>query len=198
MNKQNAKAAAFDSVRLRACDPDWPGLGRHRHRSGVGLQPALAHGRHPHRVRRPFGRHESHADHWWGFNPTSWATCCIRAAPLIMTRPFRRLGLQDRPVQHRRAGPVHHGSRFAFIALCAIPFRAMPWYRSRLAGGRCWARHLGRDPRPVQGPAQHQRGARLHHDQLDRRVSGEPGSGDISNLRRPPSRTKTGYIYKTT
>ena len=93
--------------------------------------------------------------------------------------PFRGRGLQNGPLQHRRprsvsdfhhghpdGGPVHplqRGARGRYLG-AGLPGR-VPVRRS-----------VGRDSRPGEGPAEHQRGAGVHHDQLDRR---QPGDLDV-------------------
>ena len=46
----------------------------------------------------------------FGFNSTNLGNMLFRATPLILTG-LSVAGLQDRPVQHRRAGPVPDGHR---------------------------------------------------------------------------------------
>ena len=91
------------------------------------------------------------------------------AAPLIMTGLSVAFAFKTGLFNIGAAGQYTLGAYGALY--CAIMLK-MPWYRlpHRRHHPR---RHLGRDPRLLQGLLQHQRGHHLHHVQLDRPVSGQ-------------------------
>ena len=92
----------------------------------------------------------------WGFNPTNIGNMLFRAAPLIMTGLSVGMAYKTGLFNIGAPGQYLIGTLVSLSIALGLP--------RRHARGR----DLGRDPRPFQGPAQHQRGARLHHDELDR------------------------------
>ena len=107
----------------------------------------------------------------FGFNPANFGNMLFRATPLIMTglsvavaykTGLFNIGAAGQYLRHA----VHRPQR---------PLQRRPGMDHLDPG--VFGRHagwcgLGRDPRPSEGAAQHQRGHCLHHDQLDR---GKPG-----------------------
>ncbi len=98
----------------------------------------------------------------------------FRAAPLIMTGLSVGMAYKTGLFNIGAPGQYLIGTLVSLSIALGLPSETMSttliWLLAFLGGtlaGAIW----GRDPRPFQGPAQHQRGARLHHDELDR---GEP------------------------
>lgn len=110
----------------------------------------------------------------WGFNPTNIGNMLFRAAPLIMTGLSVGMAYKTGLFNIGAPGQYLIGTLVSLSIALGLPSETMSttliWLLAFL-GGHARGRDLGRDPRPFQGPAQHQRGARLHHDELDR---GEP------------------------
>ena len=96
----------------------------------------------------------------WGFNPTNIGNMLFRAAPLIMTGLSVGMAYKTGLFNIGAPGQYLIGTLVSLSIALGLPSET-----------HARGRDLGRDPRPFQGPAQHQRGARLHHDELDR---GEP------------------------
>lgn len=109
----------------------------------------------------------------WGFNPTNIGNMLFRAAPLIMT------GLSVGMAY--KTGLFNIARRVSTLWVRSFRSPSPSAFRPRRCPPRSSGCSLssavrlpvrsGRDPRLVQGAAQHQRGAGLHHDELDR---GEP------------------------
>ena len=166
------------------------GRGRRHHPGGGREQPEPGPfrrmGGHPPCVRRPV-QHRPHrrrpADLRLQLHQRGQ-----HALPRHPADPHRPVGgsrLQDRPVQHRRPRPVPDGHRRHPDAGAGHPHRsgARPaGVGHRLFGRHAGGRFVGLHPRPRQGFPQHQRGAGLHHDQLDRR---QPGHLDVRRQRLP-------------
>ena len=97
----------------------------------------------------------------FGFNPASVGNMLFRATPLILTGLSVAVAFKTGLFNIGAPGQYLAGTTATlFIAL------SVPW---RHAGGRS----VGRHPRPAEIPAEYQRGAGLHHDQLDCRQCGD-------------------------
>ena len=109
----------------------------------------------------------------WGFNPTNIGNMLFRAAPLIMTGLSVGMAYKTGLFNIGAPGQYLIGTLVSLSIALGLPSETMSttliWLLAFL-GGTLRARSGARSP-AFQGPAQHQRGARLHHDELDR---GEP------------------------
>ena len=141
--------------------------------------------------RQHMGRHSPHLCRYPQHGPR-----CSRCADLGLQCPEHRqyavpgytadfdrficgCGIQDGPVQYRRTRPVPDG--YAGIAVhCPgypVSLRACGCYLGPVPAGRyAGRRYLGRDSRPAEGSAEHQRGTGVYYDKLDRR---QPGDLDV-------------------
>ena len=108
----------------------------------------------------------------FGFNPTNIGNMLFRATPLVMTGLSVAVAYKTGLFNIGAPGQYLMGTMASLMLALGIPSDVVP--RRHRLDHRLPRRHprrraLGRHPRPAQGPAQHQRGHRLHHDELDRR-----------------------------
>ena len=115
----------------------------------------------------------------WGFNAVNLGNMLFRATPLIMTGLSVAVAFKTGLFNIGAPGQYLISTMVTLMVALSIPSSAVPvgviWVLAFLAGclsGALW----GRDSRPGEGPAEHQRGAGVHHDQLDRR---QPGDLDV-------------------
>ena len=109
----------------------------------------------------------------WGFNAQNVGNMLFRAMPLIMTGLSVAVAFKTGLFNIGAPGQYLMGTLVSLSVALGIPSESVPvgiiWL---LAFGRYagW-RPVGCDPRIAEGAAEYQRGAGLHHDQLDRRQS---------------------------
>ena len=115
----------------------------------------------------------------FGFNPTNMGNMLFRATPLILTGLSVAVAFKTGLFNIGAPGQYLMGTAATLMLALGIPSDSRARLADldhRLPGRHAGGRPVGRHPRPGQGLPQHQRGAGLHHDQLDRR---QPGDLDV-------------------
>ena len=107
----------------------------------------------------------------FGFNPTNIGNMLFRATPLVMTGLSVAVAYKTGLFNIGAPGQYLMGTMASLMLALGIPSDVVPagivWIIAFL--GASSPARSGAPSRPAQGPAQHQRGHRLHHDELDRR-----------------------------
>ena len=107
----------------------------------------------------------------FGFNPASVGNMLFRATPLILTGLSVAVAFKTGLFNIGAPGQYLAGTAATLFIALSIPSSVVPpeiiWFLAFFGGmlaGALWGCHSGH----AQVFAQHQRGAGLHHDQLDR------------------------------
>ncbi len=115
----------------------------------------------------------------WGFNAQNIGNMLFRATPLILTGLSVAVAFKTGLFNIGAPGQYLMGTLASLCIALGIPSASVPvgviWGPvpvGRYAGRR----YLGRDSRPAEGSAEHQRGAGVYYDKLDRR---QPGDLDV-------------------
>lgn len=112
----------------------------------------------------------------FGFNSTNLGNMLFRATPLILTGLSVAVAFKTGLFNIGAPGQYLMGTAATLILALTIPTETVP--APLVCSLPSWAGHAGRRPvglypRTGEGLPQHQRGAGLHHDQLDRRQPGD-------------------------
>ena len=123
----------------------------------------------------------------WGFNAQNVGNMLFRAMPLIMTGLSVAVAFKTGLFNIGAPGQYLMGTLVSLSVALGIPSESVPvgiiWLLAFLggmlagalvrlpAGSSSAGRPVGCDPRIAEGAAEYQRGAGLHHDQLDRSQS---------------------------
>ena len=110
----------------------------------------------------------------WGFNAQNVGNMLFRAMPLIMTGLSVAVAFKTGLFNIGAPGQYLMGTLVSLSVALGIPSESVPvgiiWLLA-LPGRYAGWRPVGCDPRIAEGAAEYQRGAGLHHDQLDRSQS---------------------------